>query len=58
MGKQSTLGKFWELPKGTAAPAKQQADLRKMWAPKTEKKEVSQTEPGTRADTEDSGEMS
>lgn len=34
MGKQSTLGKFWELPKGTAPPAKQQADLRTMFAPK------------------------
>jgi hypothetical protein len=35
MGKQSTLGKFWELPKGTAPPAKQQADLRTMFAPKS-----------------------
>lgn len=35
MGKQSTLGKFWELPKGTAPPPKQQADLRTMFAPKS-----------------------
>jgi hypothetical protein len=34
MGKQSTLGKFFELPKGTPPPAKQQADLKSMWAPK------------------------
>ena len=39
MGKQSTLGKFFELPKGTSAPPKQQADLKSMWAPKPAKKE-------------------
>ena len=39
MGKQSTLGKFFELPKGTPPPAKQQADLKSMWAPKAVKEE-------------------
>ncbi|KAK7694689.1 hypothetical protein QCA50_001877 [Cerrena zonata] len=52
MGRQQTLGKFFEMPKGTKAAPPQQSNLEDMWGKKKKRPVSQETRPADKDDSE------